>query len=389
MTHPIARRIAAAAALACAACGSAPPGAVTNCQTSAIVPAAPKTDILFVVDDSGSMAAEQALLGTAFKAFIDTLAALPVKDAFQIGVTTTSVDWPLDDGKGVVTLQTTYGSGLPYPAGALVGAAGKKILPANDPSLVADFQANVNVGTGGAGKEQGLRAALLAVTDRIADGKNAGFLRPGAKLAVVIVSDEDDCSDPAVPPAIVYLQGGADRCHTTADQALLPSVQTYVDALRQALAGEKRDLTVAVIAGVDPVTKQPVAKLACNASGYGAFRYTAFAQGVKDAGGHALVDDVCQADFSATLDALAGLIASQTVPLAEAPADWRLLAVSVARAAGSTASCTVGLEGDSSAANADAVYAPPQAGRPASLTFQRGCLLSQGDDIHVQVLCAG
>jgi hypothetical protein len=385
MTHPITRRIAAAAALACAACGSAPPGAVTNCQTTAIVPAAPKTDILFVVDDSGSMAAEQALLGTAFKTFIDTLAALPVKNAFQIGVTTTSVDEPFDDG----TLQKTYASGQPYPAGALVGPAGKKILAADDPNLVADFRANVNVGTGGAGKEQGLRAALLAVTDRIADGQNAGFLRPGAKLAVVIVSDEDDCSDPATPPAIVYAQGGADRCHSTADQALLPKVQTYVDALRQALAGEQRVLTVAIIAGVDPTTKQPVAKLACNANGYGAFRYTAFAQGVKDAGGHALVDDVCQADFTATLDALAGLIATQTIPLSEEPADWRLLAVSVARAAGSTAACTVGLEGDASAASADAVYAPPQAGRPASLTFQRRCQLSQGDAIHVQVLCAG
>ncbi|HEX7622656.1 MAG TPA: hypothetical protein VF400_03720, partial [Anaeromyxobacteraceae bacterium] len=106
-------------------------------------------------------------------------------------------------------------------------------------------------------------------------------------------------------------------------------------------------------------------------------------------GGHALVDDVCQADFTATLDALAGLIAAQTIPLSEAPADWRLLAVSVARAAGSTAACKVGLEGDASAASADAVYAPPQAGRPASLTFQRGCQLAQGDDVHVQVLCAG
>ena len=95
----------------------------------------PKTDILFVVDDSGSMAAEQALLGTAFKAFIDTLATLPVKQAFQIGVTTTSVDEPFDDGKGGFTLQTTYASGQPYPAGALVGAAGKKILGADNPTL--------------------------------------------------------------------------------------------------------------------------------------------------------------------------------------------------------------------------------------------------------------
>ncbi|HEX8908882.1 MAG TPA: hypothetical protein VF805_06745, partial [Anaeromyxobacteraceae bacterium] len=78
--------VALAAALACA-CNSASPGAVTRCQTSTIVPGVPKTDILFVVDDSGSMAAEQGLLATGFKQFIDRLASLPVKGSFQIGIT--------------------------------------------------------------------------------------------------------------------------------------------------------------------------------------------------------------------------------------------------------------------------------------------------------------
>jgi hypothetical protein len=380
--------VALAAVLACA-CNSAPPGAVTRCQTSTIVPGVPKTDILFVVDDSGSMAAEQGLLATGFKQFIDRLASLPVKGSFQIGVTTTSIDFPMSDGLGGYTLQTTYPDGRPYPQGALVGPAGKKILAASSPTLVPDFQADVNVGTAGSGKEQGLRAALLAVTDRIADGANAGFLRPGARLAVIVVSDEDDCSDLATPPAIIYSPSGPDRCHTAADEALLPGVQSFVDALRQPLAGERRDLIVATIVGVDPTTKQPVTTPACNPFGYGGYRYTAFAQDVKDAGGQALVDDVCQGDFTATLDAIAGLIATQTVPLSEAPSDWRFLAVSVSRAAGATVACKVGLEGDPSAAQADVVYTPPREGRAASLTFQRGCALGQGDDIHVDVLCAG
>ena len=43
--------------------------------------------------------------------------------------------------------------------------------------------------------EQPLLAAKLALTDRIADGKNAGFVRDDALLAVVILTDEDDQSD--------------------------------------------------------------------------------------------------------------------------------------------------------------------------------------------------
>jgi hypothetical protein len=390
--HPLATLAAAlVAALACA-CNSAPAGAVTKCQTSTIVPAVPKTDILFVVDDSGSMKAEQDLLAAGFSQFIDQLANLPVKGSFQIGVTTTSVDYPVVDTTSPqgYSLVTRYPSGQSYPQGALVASSGKKILDASSPTLVPDFQANVNVGTSGSGKEQGLRAALLAVTDRIADGANNGFLRPGARLAIIIVSDEDDCSDPATPPAIIYDPSGPDRCHSDADQAKLPAVQTYLDALKQPLAGERRDLIVAELVGVDPVTKQPAPTLACNPTGgYGAYRYTAFAQGVKDQGGQALVADVCQGDFTSTLAAIAGLIATQTVPISEVPADWHLLTVSVHRAAGATVACTVGLDGDPSAAGADVIYTPPREGRSASLTFGRNCTLAQGDDVHVELLCAG
>lgn len=376
------------AALACA-CSSAPPGAVTHCQTSTLVPGVPRTDILFVVDDSGSMRAEQTLLASGFKQFIDQLASLPVKGSFQIGITTTSVDFPYTDAAGVYHLQTTYGGDptRPYPQGSLVGPAASRILSASSATLVQDFQANVNVGIDGSGKEQGLRAALLAVTDRVADGANAGFLRPGARLAIILVSDEDDCSDPATPPAIIY-SGTTDRCHTDADQALLPPVASYLDAFRQPLAGEKRDLIVAELVGVD-ASGQPVKTLACNPAGYGGYRYTAFAQGVKTGGGQALVADVCQGDFTSTLDAIAGLLATQTVPLSEAPTDWRFLAVSVTRAAGATVACTVGLEGDPSAIGKDVVYTPPLAGRPASLTFGGSCTLGQGDDVHVELLCAG
>ncbi len=384
MTRGIA--VAVLAALAgCGAFDSVPSGAVTKCQVDTIVPGVPKTDILFVVDDSGSMQPEQQNLAASFDAFITRLASLPVKSDFQIGVTNTSVDWPIYDrgASGPFTTVTAYGDGRLYPAGALVAAAGRpRILQASSPTLVDDFKANVDVGTSGASKEQGLRAAQLAVTQRITDGTNAGFLRPGARLAVIIVTDEDDCSDPATPPAVIYPSSG-DACHTDAEQAKLPPVSEYVSAFRAQLAGEARDVVVAVIAGVD-AQKQPV-KPACSAGGYPAKRYKVFVDGF---GAEGLIDDVCQADFTATLQAIAGLISSQTLPLSETPADWRLLAVTVAHEGAATRACQVALAGSDTSA-ADAVYTPPQQGRAPSLTFQRGCALEQGDQVHVQVLCAG
>src|SRR5512139_1497667 len=87
------RRLLGAAVLlglsACGGCDDVPADAVTNCQAVGVASA--RTDILFVVDDSGSMQEEQANLAANFDAFIAQLAALPVSNDYQIGITTTSV----------------------------------------------------------------------------------------------------------------------------------------------------------------------------------------------------------------------------------------------------------------------------------------------------------
>jgi hypothetical protein len=49
---------------------------------------------LFVIDNSGSMAEEQALLSANFAAFIDVLEAPDVKANYRIGVTTTDAGNP-------------------------------------------------------------------------------------------------------------------------------------------------------------------------------------------------------------------------------------------------------------------------------------------------------
>jgi len=374
----------------CLGCDSVPPDAVTRCDQGTLLPATVQTDILFVVDDSGSMAAEQTRLANAFSDFIAQLSASPVQNDFQIGITTTAVDRPdcdAFDRAGTCTLwhlQTTYPPpapgqiGPPYPAGALVAAAGRPtILRRGSPTLVDDFIASIQVGTLGPSKEQGLRAMAQAL-----DGRNPGFLRPGARLAVVLVTDEDDCSDSSTAPAIIY--AGTDRCHSSAEQALLPPVQGYADLLRGPLGGEVRNVHLGIIAGLD-ATGQP-AQPSCNPDGYPAFRYRLLADAF---GADAVVADVCQPDFSGTLaEIAAALDPGQTVPLSGAPADWRLLQVGLTRADGSQAACRVGPSGSTPAA-ADAIYQAPQAGSPPSLTFQGGCLLRPGDSIQIRVVCAG
>lgn len=386
--------LAALLALAgCGGCDTVPKDALTSCQQASIVPATVETDILFVVDDSGSMAAEQARLATAFTGFINLLSTTAIQNDFQIGVTTTSVDWPIcdtmldasGDCPGSFTLWTTYGTGgPPYAAGALVAASGHPaILRSGSPTLVADFTANVAVGTSGSSKEQGLRAMRLALERRVQDGANAGFLRPGARLAVILVSDEDDCSDLATPPALIW-DPARDRCHSDADQALLSPVQGFVDFLGGPIGGQARQVTVAVMAAVDPVTKEPV-QPACNPIGYQAKRYKQFVDAFGTAG---LIDDVCQADFTLAFDRIAQrLDPGQTMPLSGAPPDWRLLQVEVVRA-GAVVPCRVGLPG-ADAQTAEAIYEAPQAGRPASLTFQGACHLEPGDAVRIQVICAG
>lgn len=56
------------------------------------------------------------------------------------------------------------------------------------------FAEMVAQGVSGSGIEMGLEAVRLAVTEPLASGANAGFIRPEANLSVLIVSDEEDSS---------------------------------------------------------------------------------------------------------------------------------------------------------------------------------------------------
>ena len=127
-------------------------------------------DILWVVDDSGSMANQRKTLVNNFDRFLSALLSLKV--SWQMGVTTTNA---LDLGK----LRGTV-----------------KIITPLTPNPKMVFDANTTFLGSRTRWEQGLRMAELAVTGtNIAPGgANVGFLRPNAALALIVITDEDDSS---------------------------------------------------------------------------------------------------------------------------------------------------------------------------------------------------
>src|SRR5262245_10491184 len=158
-------------------------------------------DILFVVDDSGSMKEEQDSLTTNFPRFIDRLSTLQGGlPSVHIGVVSTDVGTGTDaiqscnalgdDGHLLTNNCTGLNGGATYIEDVDVAGGGRQQnYSGNLPSL---FACMAHLGTGGCGAEQPLQSMRLALDP--ARNKNPGFLRDNAFLAVVIISDEDDCS---------------------------------------------------------------------------------------------------------------------------------------------------------------------------------------------------
>jgi hypothetical protein len=375
-----------AAALAVAGvgtgCDDVPSDAIEDCSASQVIPGAVATDILFVIDDSGSMAGEQATLQAGLATFISELAASPIANDYQIGVTTTSVvDFATaDDG--------TSGGALVSPG----------IMHAGDANLVADFQNAVAVGTSGYSREQPFTAARRALEKSVAGGANDGFLRPGAKLAVFFMSDEDDCSGAAALGSDAECQ--AER---TASPSRLVAISDVVSALS---AGGAREVVAAAVVGVAPTSLDLVCVTAavcgggptvscptcCDTARYPGYRFVELLGALGQ--GSTRLASICPVagdpTFEQALRDFATVILSQTLPLDGAPADPRLLVAHVERD-GTSIPCTIAPADAVDAVRnaADAVYEPPLAGRPASLTFQNDCALEQGDGVFVDVVCAG
>jgi hypothetical protein len=147
--------------------------------------------ILFVIDDSGSMAEEQGNLRTNIQAFIDAFTAAAPGALFHMGVVTTDTMSPARSGRlNDVAVDTPLDctTGLPSPL--------PKWVDESTPELARTFGCLASVGTSGFGGETALGAARLALSPALLSDPtaNQGFYIPGSLLVIVVLGDEDDCT---------------------------------------------------------------------------------------------------------------------------------------------------------------------------------------------------
>ena len=196
-------------------------------------------DILFVIDNSGSMGEEQALLASNFGSFISVLEAEDVEANYRIGITTSDNGNPWcpagqttpEGGKLVLSPCTTrlndflFNNGeenvqdlacndictlseaeleiLPTTTDVdanpsarpwLENIEGAKNIPQSTDSAEA-FKCFAPQGINGCGFESQLESMYLSlIRMQSSDEESYGFLRASAILAIVILSDEADCS---------------------------------------------------------------------------------------------------------------------------------------------------------------------------------------------------
>ncbi len=296
-----------------------------------------KVDILFVIDNSGSMMEEQTSLGQNFSAFMSAAQASNVD--WRIAVTTTGI-------------QASPGGWAVCPGGAEGGEAGRffpvngsspRILTPQTPNVAQVFATNVAVGVCH-WDEQGLEAAYRALsqplvnnvdapgTSHTNDG-NAGFLREDAKLAIIIVSDEEDFSP---QPVSFY--------------------ETFFKSLKN---DDPTMLSISAIVSPANLSTCPTGVSSGN-------RYIQLAQGTNG-----VVDSICTQDWASSLSDISENIygPSRRFPLSQEPGDVAQIVVTVNGVPQSTG---WSYEAQTNSVLFEETAAPPS-GSSVEVTYPLGC----------------
>lgn len=254
-------------------------------------------DVLFIVDNSGSMMDEQQNLGGNFTAFLTHANA--ARADYQIAVTTTGIE-------------PSTGGTAQCPGGAGGGEAGRlfpvdnsrpRIIKPSTPGADAIFSLNTRVGVCH-WNEQGLEAAWRALSEPLVgdmddprtplpmDG-NAGFLRDEARLALIFLSDEEDTS----PHPVAF----------------------YEQFFRGVKGGDPSKVTISAIVGPENLATCPKATSAG----------TRYLQLARATGG--IEESICTPNWAESLERLSesafGL--DRVFPLSEQPVDTSRIRVEV------------------------------------------------------------
>ncbi len=164
-------------------------------------------DILFLIDNSGSMREEQENLRRNFPVFTSVLKNLP-QGLPNVHIAVVSSDLgagrfdnvPSCTGAGDQgRFQNTPRAGnCAGPRGSFISSVGQQRNFDGDIDQV--FSCIASLGTGGCGFEHQLQSLRAALDPDLMPPENHGFLREEAVLAIILLTDEDDCSAPPDTP---------------------------------------------------------------------------------------------------------------------------------------------------------------------------------------------
>jgi hypothetical protein len=265
-------------------------------------------DVLVMVDNSVSMGDEQSLLAQNFPELIRSLLQpedavnnvtrepgpdgfadhVPVKD-LHLGVVSSDMGTgghdvdgcpdALDGDNGVLQNEPNpmvmncdaayprfleYSTEEPPPVRAPGEEATEEIE-----KLANDFGCIATLGTNGCGFEQQLEAVLKALTFHSTSppdgsGENVGFLRPDTILAVLFVTDEEDCSVDILNPdnlrifdTTLTATMGPMNLRCMLHPEMIHPVERYVEAFT-GLRSSPSDFVMGMIVGVPPVEDAPM-----------------------------------------------------------------------------------------------------------------------------------
>ncbi len=236
-----------------------------SCESAPPLIEPPRLDILFVIDNSNSMREEQEAVARELTGFIDELKkGGGVPSEFNVGVVTTSVylNARLNGQTFFINYPKQAGKLRPIPVALADGGFdyddpnGERVLSGTDPELITKFGKLVRQGTTGSGQETPFEAVRLALF-----GGDQGFLRDGARLLVVVLTDEDDCSETVRPPLVSVGDNGAVADCTDREMSLT-TVSEYHRMFTEDLKnsdGTKKEVIWTAIAPVGIGTKAAMA----------------------------------------------------------------------------------------------------------------------------------
>lgn len=378
---------------------------VNSCESAPPLIEPPKLDILFVIDNSNSMREEQEGVARELTAFIDEIKSSGgVPTDFNIGVITTSVylNGRVGGQPFILNYPKQAGRLRPVPTALADGgldlepASAERLLIGTDPELISKFSRLVQQGTTGSGQEtpfEAVRLALLSdlITTPIVNGGNKEFLRDGARLLVVVLTDEDDCSEQVRPPTVSVGDNSA-VADCTVNEMQLTTVSEYHRIFTEDLKnadGTAKEVIWTAIAPVSTMSKAAqatvdngqVRNVDCATSNQAGFRQRQMAEMFDTT--LINLDSICQPNgYRQTLLNIAELASvAQTIEIKNVP-DEKLMQFVIVRKSGEVQNCTIANEGIVN-------FSRSTDGTSAKVQFGNQCRRRADDQaITIKMICA-